>query len=433
VEGSSTEFLPGNLVGGKYLVEGNLGEGGLAVVVKARHVQLEQSVAIKYLKPLALSQPGVVDRFLREARLAARIKSEHAVKVHDVGTLPSGIPYMVMELLEGRDLGQLLAEGPLTIPVAIDYLLQATEALAEAHAAGIVHRDLKPDNLFLADRPGSPVVKVLDFGISKAASKKSDGRRDKIVTQVNDRFGTPVFMSPEQLESSANVDARADIWALGVVLYELVTGKLPFEGDELPQLCTSILTKPPIPVRSVLPSAPPELEAILGRCLEKDREKRYRNVAEFAQDLVQLWDHEPPSRIKQIAQVIRNAGQSIRPPTPFPGSIRIEDVVQALGRVHTPNAPTRPAASPPAAPAVDPSAALETSAESVIAVFMDAYRAKIDELNFVSLEEAYEYCCSLKPPIVRCEVYDEFAGARGKHRVTYLRKSDTGHWMPVLE
>src|ERR1700722_1247486 len=148
-ESGAAEFLAGCTVGGKYLIEQNIGEGGLGVVVKARHVQLEQPVAIKYLKPIALTLPGVPDRFLREARLAARIKSEHAVKVQDVDTLPSGIPYMVMELLEGQDLGQLLSDGPLGVPLAIDYVLQATEAIAEAHAADIVHRDLKPDNLFL--------------------------------------------------------------------------------------------------------------------------------------------------------------------------------------------------------------------------------------------------------------------------------------------
>jgi serine/threonine-protein kinase len=400
-------------------VERQIGEGGLGIVVKAQHIQLEQPVAIKYLKPYALALPGLVERFVREARLAARIKNEHAVKVQDVDSLENGIPYMVMEFLEGRDLGQIVQEGPLPLQKAIEYVLQASEALAEAHALGIVHRDLKPDNLFLAQRPGgTPIVKIFDFGISKVGrAKKGNVRREKAITQVNDRFGTPGFMSPEQLESP-DVDARADIWALGVVLYELATGKLPFEGEELTQLITSILTRPPVPVLSRLPSAPKELETIIARCLQKDPADRYRNVAEFAQDLAQIWEDDSPSRVNHIAQVIREAGHSIRPPT-FPGQIRVQPL------------PKAPDALQPVEDAFHVEWA-EPATENLIAVFFDSSLNAVDELHFDSLADAYDHAWSLGPQVIRCELYEEFAGVRGKHRVTYLRKGQTQLWVPLL-
>jgi serine/threonine protein kinase len=366
--------------------------------------------------------PGIVERFVREARLAARIKNEHAVKVQDVDTLENGIPYMVMEFLEGRDLGKVVAEGPLPLQQAIEYVLQASEALAEAHAMGIVHRDLKPDNLFLVQRPGgASVVKIFDFGISKAASvKKPGGRRERAITQVNDRFGTPGFMSPEQLQSS-EVDARADIWALGVVLYELVTGKLPFEGDDLMQLFTAILTRPHVPILSRLPSAPKELGTIIDHCLQKDPAGRYRNVAEFAQDLVQIWEDESPSRVKQIAQIIREAGHSIRPPT-FPGQIPVQP---------WPKLPNGAAEAAPK-PASAPPTWSEPVVESFIAVFVDNSDTIVDELHFASIHDAYDHAWSLGPEVVRCELFDEFAGVRGKHRVTYVRKGQTALWVPLM-
>jgi eukaryotic-like serine/threonine-protein kinase len=409
------ELAPGTLIAGKYLVEGTIGTGGLGVVVKARHMQLEQPVAIKYLKRLDVSRPDVVERFVREARLAARIKNEHAVKVYDVDTLDNGVPYIVMELLEGRDLESILRDGPLSLHDAIDYVLQASQALAEAHAIGIVHRDVKPANLFLAERPGgASIVKVLDFGISKITTKAGQpGRREKQVTLVDERLGTPVYMSPEQLEAT-DVDARADIWALGVVLHELLTKAVPFGGDDLTQLFVAILQHPPVPLRVVLPDAPLALEAIILRCLQKERGKRYRNIAELAQDLAEVWEGELPSRVQEISRMIRAAGHSISPPTPFPGSLKL------------PLAPAVPVMAPAPTPlpvAVD---------DRVIAVFCDATGASIDEMQFLSLDEAYEYACSLGSEIERVDMYDEFADVRGKLRVTYVRKSDSEHWVPML-
>jgi eukaryotic-like serine/threonine-protein kinase len=415
VAGAVSEFSPGSVVAGKYLVEHAIGEGGLGLVVKAKHLQLDAPVAIKHLKPSDIARQDVVERFLREARLAARIKNEHAVKVQDVDTLESGVPYMVMEYLEGRDLNQLVLESPLPLERALDYLLQACEALAEAHAVGIVHRDLKPANLFLTTRPGgASLVKVLDFGISRLSTD-----RKARVTRVDERIGTPEFMSPEQLQGARDVDARADIWGLGVVLYELLTGKLPFEGEGLAQLCTSILTKPHVPLSAVHPDATPEIEAVVARCLEKDRAKRYQNIAELAQDLALLWKGESPSRVQQIARVMREAGAKISPPTPFPGSIQF----------------------PVPAPAVPPVATIEPDPPEVIeagpadllaAVFTDAAGVTVDELQFVSIDEAYDFACSQSDEVVRCDLYDELEGVRGNLRVTYVRSPETGHWVPLL-
>ena len=308
-------FEAGATIADKYVVERVVGEGGLGVVVAARHIHLGHTVAIKYLRPRALENKRVAERFLREGRMAARIRSEHVVRVYDVGTLPDGAPYMVMEFLEGTDLGQLLSlSGPLTIEEALEYIVQVCEALAEAHVAGIVHRDLKPDNLFFTTgSAGKPVVKVLDFGISKASAvARTAAERLPQLTPAEEQFGTPVYMSPEQLRSSSDVDARADVWAIGVVLYELLTGRMPFNGESLPELCTAILTAPPVPLRKVRPSMPVGLQAIIERCLQKEADHRYQNVAELSQDLSPFAPSSTHPRIEHVIRVIRSAGQNVR-------------------------------------------------------------------------------------------------------------------------
>jgi serine/threonine protein kinase len=307
-------FNPGAKIGDKFVVERLIGEGGLGVVVAAKNLLLDQTVAIKYLRPDALANPAVGDRFLREARLAAKIRSEHVAHVYDVGTLPDGAPYMVMEYLAGTDLGrQLSASGPLSVDRAVDYVLQACEALAEAHIAGVVHRDIKPDNLFIATSPGGKsVLKVLDFGISKMSKKHTESGR--VLTEAGDRFGTPVYMSPEQLMSSGDVDARTDVWSIGVVLYELLTGKLPFDGD-LPELCTAILHKNPTPLTEARPYLPATLQAVIDRCLAKDVEQRFQNVAELAQELRIFAGPASLARIDHVVRVIRGAGENVRPST----------------------------------------------------------------------------------------------------------------------
>jgi serine/threonine-protein kinase len=273
----------GDLVAGKYRVERVIGRGGMGLVVAARHEQLEQRVAIKFVHGEALANDQGVQRFLREARAAARLKSEHAARVLDVGTLESGVPYMVMELLEGADLSQWLEEhGPLPIEVAAEWIAQACEAIAEAHAAGIVHRDLKPQNLFLARTVGGSMrVKVLDFGVSKSVESAVGGELGSL-TRTRSMLGSPLYMAPEQMRSARDVDARADVWALGVVLFELLTRRWPFEADALPALCLKVVSDPPLSLAELRPDIPEAMLQIVQTCLEKEKEKRFANAAVLA-------------------------------------------------------------------------------------------------------------------------------------------------------
>ena len=209
----------GEVVAGKYLVERVVGSGGMGVIVAARHLQLDQQVALKFLHPHVLSSDQSVARFLREAKSTVRLKSDHVARVYDVDTLPNGAPYAVMELLEGVDLATYArTSGPLRIADAVEFVVQACEGIVEAHALGIVHRDLKPQNLFVTRRVnGSPRIKVLDFGISK-----SIGGADFSLTDSAVVLGSPLYMSPEQMKASRNVDVRSGVWSLGVIQYELV-------------------------------------------------------------------------------------------------------------------------------------------------------------------------------------------------------------------
>ncbi len=299
----------GEIIAGKYIIERVLGEGGMGIVVQATHVHLDERVAIKFLLPHALGNEEAVARFAREARAAVKIKSEHVARVSDVGTLETGAPYMVMEFLQGQDLSELVgAQGPLPIEDAADYVLQASEAIAEAHALGIIHRDLKPANLFLIRRAdGSPCVKVLDFGISKMTVPGSSGS-DLGMTRTHAIMGSPLYMAPEQMASTRDVDARADVWALGAILYELLTGRVPFQADTMPQLCAMILQESVTPPRSVRLDMPEGLQAVLLRCLEKDRTQRFQNVAEMAVALVPFAHRSSLRSAERISRVLSAAG-----------------------------------------------------------------------------------------------------------------------------
>jgi serine/threonine-protein kinase len=271
----------GDLVAGKYRVGRLLGAGGMGMVFAGRHEQLDQPVAIKVVRNGAIANEEGAQRFMREARAAARLKSEHVARVLDVGTLESGSPYMVMELLEGVDLAALLTStGPLSVSDAADWVLQACEAIAEAHAAGIVHRDIKPENLFLARTVGGAShIKVLDFGISKSVdSMRAAGG----LTRTQSVLGSPLYMSPEQMRSSRDVDPRTDVWALGVVLFELISGVSPFEADTMPELCLKVVSEPPRSLVELRPDVPAAMVEIVTRCLEKDPKKRFANAAEVA-------------------------------------------------------------------------------------------------------------------------------------------------------
>jgi serine/threonine-protein kinase len=281
---SASALREGSIVGGKYEVLGLLGDGGMGFVVAARHLELGEVVALKFLRPEALKNPEVVARFAREARASAKIKSEYVARVFDVGTLPDGAPFIVMEHLEGEDLATLLEQrGALPVKVAVEYVMHVCEALAAAHALGIVHRDIKPENLFLARRTqGMDVVKVLDFGISKVALTGSAFDTNLPLVRTLMPMGSPVYMSPEQIRASDDVDPRSDVWSLGCVLYELLTGATAFDAPSITQLSAIILEKNPTPMRHLVPELPPELEAVVSRCLQKDPAARYQSVAELA-------------------------------------------------------------------------------------------------------------------------------------------------------
>lgn len=301
----SPPVQPGDILDGKYEVERVLGHGGMGVVVAAHHLVLRERVALKFLLPSAAARPEVAARFQREAQAAARIRNEHVVRVSDVGRMPDGVPYMVMEYLEGRDFEQILQkEGVLDVGRAVDVVLQACIALAEAHRAGIVHRDLKPANLFLTRRAdGEPCVKVLDFGISKVL----DEGQEKL---TNGHLGTPAYMPPEQLRAASQVDTRADVWSLGVILFELLAGRYAFAADSLAELFAAILSDPPVSLRSIRPDVPVEIEEAIGKCLQKDRDQRFGDVGALAAAIAPFGGEDAPAALQRIARTLGQRSQS---------------------------------------------------------------------------------------------------------------------------
>ena len=280
VEGPPGVPAPGEIVGGKFRLVRPLGEGGMGVVFEAEHLRLRQSVAIKFLRPDVLALADAVDRFEREARAIGRVRGLHVVHVLDVDTDARGRPYMVMELLRGRDLdAELRARGALPVEEAVDWVLQACAAVGEAHAAGIVHRDLKPSNLFLSEEAGTRVVKVLDFGISKLT------REESTVTAGSGSMGTPLYMSPEQVRSAGDVDARTDVWSLGVILYELIAGAPPFRGTTTAAIAAIVADATPS-LRAVRSDVPEQLEHVVMTALAKNVDDRFPTAEAFGAALM---------------------------------------------------------------------------------------------------------------------------------------------------
>ncbi|MGO8999914.1 MAG: serine/threonine protein kinase [Polyangiaceae bacterium] len=274
--------VPGDILAGKYRVERLIGRGGMGAVFAAEHMLLNQRVAVKLLLGELVSSQEATTRFMNEARAAAQIQGDHVARVLDIGQLPTGTPYMVLEYLDGSDLAGILHQrGVLSVAEVADYALQAIDALTQAHAAGIVHRDLKPANLFLAKRhDGTSIIKVLDFGISKNLSPLTGTPQG--MTQTRALLGSPEYMSPEQLRTPRGVDARTDIWSLGVILYELLTGKMPFRGEAIGELFMQIMEGTPAPARSVRQDIPAALDAAITRCLSRDPNARFQTVKELA-------------------------------------------------------------------------------------------------------------------------------------------------------
>jgi len=277
---AAAQVKPGDLLGGKYRVERVLGAGGMGIVVAARHTQLGQRVALKLMLKEALADPGNAERFAREARAAVRLQSPHTARVLDVGKLKNGEPYMVMEYLDGQDLDEVMrTNGPLPPHVAVDYILQACEAFAEAHALGMIHRDIKLKNMFLARTvDGRPLVKVLDFGLAKTVGALGDVS----LTATSAVFGSPQYMSPEQMRSAKDVDARSDIWSIGVSLYELLTTRVPFDAPGVAEICAMVLKDPVEPPSKWAIGLPPDLDAIVVKCLAKNPNERFQSVADLA-------------------------------------------------------------------------------------------------------------------------------------------------------
>jgi serine/threonine protein kinase len=336
---SPDDYAVGHVISGRFRVEHVIGVGSMGIVLAARHLELDERVAIKFIRAEMQQVPGVLSRFAREAKAAVSIKSEHVAQVFDVGTDEGIGPYIVMEYLEGRDLCAVLElEGRMPIRRAVHYVMQACEALAVAHSAGITHRDIKPENLFLTRQGDLERLKLLDFGISKATLTGTVFGDELSSTDNSCLLGTPLYMSPEQIRSTSEVDHRADIWSLGAVLYELITARSAFVADSVRQVWTRILETSPTPVAAYCPDCPPSLQAVIDRCLEKDPARRFQNVAELAVALLPF----APSRARLYAQrassILGTTSDSILPsPMPSPQPVSTS-VPIAVGRSSRPRA-----------------------------------------------------------------------------------------------
>ena len=275
-------FDIGATVAGKYQIKRVLGQGGMGTVFLATHTLLDRPVALKILHPGTIEHPAAAQRLLREGRALARLRGEHIARVLDVEAPENGPCFLVLEYLDGEDLGAIIKHsGLLPVNVAVTYILEACEALTEAHAQGIVHRDIKPSNLFLTTLAnGSPGIKVIDFGISKQTDQGA------VLTNSRSVIGSPCYMAPEQLRSSENLDARCDIWSLGVVFYEMLTGKLPHSATNVLELCASILESAPKSPRALRPEVPQAIDAAVRKCLARDPNERFASVGELAQSIV---------------------------------------------------------------------------------------------------------------------------------------------------
>jgi eukaryotic-like serine/threonine-protein kinase len=303
--GPREEDVPeGELLAGKYRVERVLGAGGMGVVVRVVHVENGGVFALKFLRPSVGRDPVAAQRFLREAAAAGRIRSPHVVTISDVGELASGVPYLVMEFLEGTTLEKELVGGQrLPLERASDLALQVAEGLAAAHAMGVLHRDIKPANLHLGrSSDDRDLLKIADFGVSKILDP--DGPEGQHLTRTQTSVGSPLYMAPEQMRSARTADFRADQWSLGAVLYRTATGSLPFDAKSLPRLCVQVMTADFIPVRTRCPDLPDEFAAVVERCLRLSADERFVDVAAFAEALAPFAGATGAERARRCREVL---------------------------------------------------------------------------------------------------------------------------------
>ncbi|HWL86732.1 MAG TPA: serine/threonine-protein kinase, partial [Polyangiaceae bacterium] len=314
--------LIGKRIGGKYIVRSVLGEGGMGTVYEAEHVAIGRSVAVKVLHPSQVRKKVSVKRFHHEARAAGAIGHPNICEVYDLGELEDGSPYLVMERLVGETLADRIAkQGVLPFDEVLDILTQVLSGLIAAHEKNIVHRDIKPENVFLTRRVGCPpIAKILDFGVSKMLP--SSGRDDEMhLTRTGMVMGTPFYMSPEQARGDRDLDARVDLYACGVLMYEALTARRPFLAPNYNALLLQILTTSPRPVREHRPNVPVGFERVLEKAMRRSRDDRYRSATDFQSDLKLLRDdYSLPTRLQAISPaLVEQARQSfLRSPTPAP-------------------------------------------------------------------------------------------------------------------
>jgi eukaryotic-like serine/threonine-protein kinase len=312
---ASAAELVGATLSGRYLITRKVGQGGMGAVYEATHTLIGKRVAVKVLLEKYARREAIVQRLEQEARLASSCQNEHIIDITDFGTTEDGRTFVVMEYLEGESMSECLArEIRLPEQRILRILSQAASALAAAHAKGIVHRDVKPENLFLLRRKDQDFVKVVDFGISKSLRASDEAEEQPRLTQTGMVLGTPLYMSPEQARGDDELDARVDIYALGVIMYEAATGRVPFVGNNYLSVISQVLNEEPRPLRDQRPELSEEFEAIVMRAMDKDRAARYASASELLADVTALLDD--PTRSTERARITgprRKAGRTRSP------------------------------------------------------------------------------------------------------------------------
>lgn len=333
----------GEVIDGKYRIDRMLGQGGMGAVAAAFHLLRKAPVALKFISPDIVRVPGAVERFVNEAVAASQIDSDHVVRIFDVGQMPSGLPYIVMEMMSGQDLAVVLereGQGGMPVPRAVHFVLQILRALQVAHAAGIIHRDLKPSNAFVITKDGEPdFVKLLDFGISKITQEASESAQH--LTQTNTGLGTPLYMSPEQARNARDATPQSDIYSVSAILYELLTARTPYLADTPNDLLYKLFTTEPDDIRKLRPDLPEGLAAAVHRGLSKDAALRPSSVTELAEQIAPYADARSASIVARIgsARSVRHSAPDAQRTLIAPQSSPLEQTALAPGPAAAQTAP----------------------------------------------------------------------------------------------